>query len=101
MDDGKHPCQCGNFSPSRTPSWSYPTTSLLAHRRFGMACIAELGDPLEIASALREVVLWDPSGLPRSVVLPFGQLTYLRAILTNETHLPAILQCTPDLERAS
>ncbi|KAJ7510826.1 hypothetical protein B0H11DRAFT_1789892 [Mycena galericulata] len=60
----------------------------------------EQSDPFEIAPALRDVAFEDVSGLPHSLVLPFAQLTRLKATLTHWRYI-ATLNRTPNVEAAS
>ncbi|KAJ7660180.1 hypothetical protein DFH06DRAFT_1130082 [Mycena polygramma] len=57
-------------------------------------------NPFEIAPALRDVTLDDTSGLPRPLVLPFRQLTRLKASTDYASHVE-MLQKSPNLEMAN
>ncbi|KAJ7209220.1 hypothetical protein GGX14DRAFT_632450, partial [Mycena pura] len=80
----------------RIPRLHYLRISISEYEGSGSA---ESSDPFEIAPALREVVLENLTGLPHPLVVPFGQLTYLKA--DDEAPVAAILRCTPGLEHAS
>ncbi|KAJ6451819.1 hypothetical protein C8R47DRAFT_290965 [Mycena vitilis] len=56
-------------------------------------------NPFEIAPALRDVTLDDTSGIPRPLVLPFRQLTRVKASTNCASHVK-MLQKTPNLEMA-
>ncbi|KAJ7761254.1 hypothetical protein DFH07DRAFT_425026 [Mycena maculata] len=64
------------------------------------AASADQSNPFEIAPALRDVAFEDLSGLAHPLVLPFGQLTRLKAVASAPAHV-ANLQRTPNLEVAS
>ncbi|KAJ7501206.1 hypothetical protein B0H11DRAFT_756363 [Mycena galericulata] len=60
----------------------------------------ERSNPFEIAPALRYVAFEDLSGLSHPLVLPFTQLTRLKATLTHRRHIET-LKGTPNLEAAN
>ncbi|KAJ6617682.1 hypothetical protein B0H10DRAFT_2032516 [Mycena sp. CBHHK59/15] len=57
-------------------------------------------NPFEVAPELRDVTFEDLSGLPHPIVIPWEQLTRLKAVSSPQSHLE-ILRKTHDLEVAS